>query len=210
MKIQLHKPRVRTRLTRVLTALALTVGALGIGVLGATAASADATVQTLVKTPMSWGPYLSSPYGSIDPGLSFTIKCYVTGDTVSGPYGSENVWDMESVGGDFVPDADVYTGSNSPVVPHCSTALGQIIGDDPVKVLETPGSGQVDSLNLGEKIEIQCYTTSSTSVPGPYGPEDIWDLLTIDANGAIGYMGPMWVPDALVYTGSNSAVVPHC
>jgi hypothetical protein len=55
----------------------------------------------------------------------------------------------------------------------------------------------LDTLRLGEQIEIKCYTTG-TRVSGPYGSENIWDQLTAN------WEGPMFVPDALIYTGSNS------
>jgi hypothetical protein len=147
--------------------------------------------------------------GEIPKGASFNISCYMTGDTVSGPYGPENVWDVTlgspydyAVG--FVPDADVYTGSNSPVVPRCSAAIGTVIGENPVNVSNSPGNGLTyDTLRVGENVAIRCYTTSATSVSGPYGSENIWDQLA-------DWAGEAWVPDALIYTGSNSAVVPHC
>jgi uncharacterized protein YraI len=133
MNIQPHRLRTRSHRARASTAVVLlTLGAFSASLLGATAASADATVHTLVQSPEAYGPYLSSQSGGVAANVYFTISCYVTGDTVTGPYGSENVWDLVSSGpsgyvstGGFVPDADVYTDSDSPVVPHCSTALGK-------------------------------------------------------------------------------------
>jgi len=215
MTTQLHKPWARTRRARALAAASLlAIAALGTGILNATTASADAGAYTLVlDVPEALAPYVSSEIDTIYPQDSeISISCYVTGDTVSGQYGPSNVWDLVSGGtyaidGEFVPDADVYTGSNSPVVPHCSTALGKTIGDDAVNVENSPGGGYLEfELPVGEQVEIQCYTTSSTSVPGPYGTENIWDKLPGDRAGG----SPEWVPDALIYTGSNSAVVPHC
>jgi hypothetical protein len=63
----------------------------------------------------------SSFVGSIDVDTEITISCHLPGDTVTGPYESENGWDMVSGSpdvqvdtGTFVPDAYIYTGSNSP------------------------------------------------------------------------------------------------
>jgi uncharacterized protein YraI len=58
-------------------------------------------------------------------GVKLEIQCYRTGPTVSGPYGSENIWDALTVGyfdgglPAWIPDALVYTGTNSAVVPSC-------------------------------------------------------------------------------------------
>jgi uncharacterized protein YraI len=106
----------------------------------------------------------------------------------------------------FVPDADVYTGSNSPVVPRCSTEPGQTIGGNQVPIYAGPGTNYsyVGPMSSGIKLEIECYSTGTTT-SGPYGSENIWDLITVSA-----FAPQMWIPDALVYTGSNSAVVPHC
>jgi uncharacterized protein YraI len=195
------------------------VGALGATTLDTPAALADPTVHTLVEgTPEAWAPYVSSTSNNLHRNTYITISCYLTGDTVTGPYGSENVWDLVSGGspaggsggdvetGTFVPDADIYTGSNSPVVPRCSTALGQTIGGNQVPLYSGPGTNYtyLGPASSGQLLEIKCYSTG-TPVSGPYGTENIWDLITVT------WFAPaVWVPDALVYTGSNSAVVPHC
>ena len=222
MTTQLHKLTASSPLIRVLAAFALLLGALTVGVFGATGASADASVYALPGgAPESYAPYVASePYnGDIPAGYSFTISCYLTGDTVTGEYGSENVWDLVSSStpgyimyGGFVPDADVYTGSNSPVVPPCSIPVGTAIGTNPVPVMTGAGSGvSLTSLNVGEKVAIRCYTiNNSAPVTGPYGKEYIWDQITEYNGWTVPNGGPSWVPDALIYTGSNSAVVPHC
>jgi uncharacterized protein YraI len=177
-------------------------------------------VHTLVAhAPEAWAPYLASPSGHLTySDFNITISCYLTGDTATGPYGSENVWDEVSGGevsggtglqvGTFVPDADLYTGSNSPIVPPCSTALGQTIGGNPVPAYNGPGTNNtlISNVASGTKLELRCFTTGTT-VSGPYGSENIWDLITV---AYFGLGDQTWVPDALVYTGSNSAVVPHC
>jgi uncharacterized protein YraI len=195
----------------------LIIGALSATVLDTPAARADTTVYTIAEsTPESWAPYLASTTDHLPVDTDITISCYLTGDTVTGLYGSENVWDEVSGGsgansadvetGTFVPDADVYTGSNSPVVPHCSTAFGQTIGGNDVPLYSGPGTNNtyLGFVNSGFGLEIKCYSTGTT-VSGPYGSENVWDLLTVT------WFAPeAWIPDALVYTGSNSPVVPHC
>jgi len=217
MTIQPYEPRDWSRRPRVLAAAALALaGALGVTIVSTPAARADASVYTLVQnTPESWGPYWNDSgfVGSIDADTAITISCYLTGDTVSGPYGSENVWDMVSGSpdaqldtGTFVPDAYIYTGSNSPVVPRCSSALGRILGDVQVTVYNGPGYNHTLTgyVSPGVHVAIKCYSTG-TKVNGPYGSESIWDETTRTSPSSA-----QWVPDALVYTGSNSAVVPHC
>jgi uncharacterized protein YraI len=217
MKLQLHRPRARSRRTWALAAATvMTIGAFSASPLDTTAAYADPTAYTLIQnTPESWGPNwnYSSFVGSIDVDTEITISCYLTGDTVTGPYGSENVWDMVSGSpdvqldtGTFVPDAYIYTSSNSPVVPRCPAALGRILGNVQVTVYGGPGYNyHLDGyVSPGVNVAIKCYSTGTT-VSGPYGSENIWDRTTRTYPASA-----QWVPDALVYTGSNSAVVPHC
>jgi uncharacterized protein YraI len=220
------KPRVTRpgiRRTRTLAAAVLLLaGALGVSLPSASAAQPRTTASgtTLVANlALDWGPNTDSPTGGTiaDAGSSVYIQCYATGQSVSGPYGTENIWDYagpgqpagpDEIGVGWLPDADVYTGSNSAVVPACSSdydaaASGQTIGGT-VTVYDYPGGAAVASIPSGEDVEIQCYTTGP-GVSGPYGSENIWDLL-IDTYYSI----YEYVPDALVYTGSNSAVVPEC
>jgi len=217
MTIQVYKPRARKRYTRMLATLGtIVIGALGAVAVNARAASADPTVHTLVaNTPESWAPHVSDEANTIGPsGTHLTISCYMSGDTVAGPYGPEKAWDLISGGpsnvwkGMFVPDADIYTGSNSPVVPRCpsSWASGRILGNGTEPVYDAPSnlnSIVIDRIASGLHVVIKC-TARTTWYSGPYGRENIWDKLTA-ADGPND-----WVPDALVYTGSNSAVAPQC
>jgi len=54
-------------------------------------------------------------------GASVTILCQTTGSSVTGTYGTSNIWDMISNGG-FVSDAYVYTGSDGTVAHACARA----------------------------------------------------------------------------------------
>ncbi|MFJ3663021.1 peptidase [Streptomyces sp. NPDC090119] len=52
-------------------------------------------------------------------GSSVTISCQTTGTTVSGYYGTSNIWD--NIGsGEFVSDAYVHTGSDGYVAVRCA------------------------------------------------------------------------------------------
>ncbi len=202
-------PVWKQRAKALIAAGAVLLGTLTASALAAPAAHADPTVRALTDINSRWAPYnTASPYGYYYSNNStFAISCYVTGDAVGGPYGTETTWDMVTGDGDFVPDALVYTGSNSVVVPRCSSAVGRAIGNSTVGVYYGPHLNQMTSyysLAVGDRAELRCYTTGD-SVSGPYGSETVWDQVTF----GYGYQ-TYYVPDALIYTGSNSAVVPRC
>lgn len=52
-----------------------------------------------------------------------TIRCYYTGQTITGPYGPTNIWDSiigyQTTTDGVASDAWIYTGSNTPKVPPC-------------------------------------------------------------------------------------------
>ncbi|MGV9278581.1 peptidase [Streptomyces griseosporeus] len=52
-------------------------------------------------------------------GAKVPIFCQTPGTTVTGPYGTTNLWDNIDNGA-FVSDAYVYTGSDGYVAPRCS------------------------------------------------------------------------------------------
>ncbi|MER7761305.1 hypothetical protein [Streptomyces sp. NPDC097619] len=54
------------------------------------------------------------PYDALVP-----VRCQCTGTTVSGPYGTTDIWD-NIANGQFVSDAYVRTGSDGYVAPRCS------------------------------------------------------------------------------------------
>ena len=86
---------------------------------GDTAGGAPGRVNTsgpslLVRT----GPHRTSDVvGSVADGASVTIRCQKRGDTVSGTYGTTDLWDR--VAGGYVSDAYIYTGSDGRVAPTC-------------------------------------------------------------------------------------------
>lgn len=90
----------------------------------ATAATATAAVRYYsvapgVRLKVRSGP--STSYGIVrvlSEGASVPIFCQTPGQTISGPYGTTNVWDNID-DGEYVSDAYVYTGSDGYVAPRC-------------------------------------------------------------------------------------------
>ncbi len=52
-------------------------------------------------------------------GAKVPIFCQTPGTTVSGPYGTSNIWDNID-DGEFVSDTNVHTGSDGYIRPRCS------------------------------------------------------------------------------------------
>lgn len=59
-----------------------------------------------------------SVVGTLANGTSVSISCQTTGTTITGTYGTSNIWNRIG-NGRYVPDAYVYTGSNGRVAPSC-------------------------------------------------------------------------------------------
>ncbi|MEU5692729.1 peptidoglycan DD-metalloendopeptidase family protein [Actinosynnema sp. NPDC020468] len=55
--------------------------------------------------------------GSVADGATVTISCQAKGSTVTGKYGTTDLWDR--IGPGYVSDAYVYTGSDGRVAPDC-------------------------------------------------------------------------------------------
>ncbi|SFI62201.1 hypothetical protein [Amycolatopsis sacchari] len=89
----------------------------------APAMAATGTVHTDSGAPLT---VRSSPstsagaVGTIAEGKSVTIDCQTNGDTVSGKYGTTDIWDHVPASGGYISDAYVYTGSDGRVAPDCS------------------------------------------------------------------------------------------
>ncbi len=80
------------------------------------------------------GPANSYPAGPTHPaGSPIYIVCYVNGQSISGPYGTETVWDLGD-DGYYYSDAWLWTDSNTPVVPACDlktvSVVSQATGGD--------------------------------------------------------------------------------
>jgi len=55
----------------------------------------------------------------LPPGSHVAIFCQRPGESVTGPYGTSNIWDNIATG-EYVADAYVKTGSDGYVAPRCS------------------------------------------------------------------------------------------
>ncbi|WP_338896713.1 SH3 domain-containing protein [Streptomyces sp. TG1A-60] len=90
----------------------------------ATAATVTASVRYYTTAPgirlnVRSGP--STNYGVVRVlagSSTVPIFCQTPGQTISGPYGTSNVWDSIA-DGQYVSDAYVYTGSDGYVAPRC-------------------------------------------------------------------------------------------
>lgn len=90
----------------------------GVGTLAAAVASYPIAPGYRVNVRSGPGTHYSIvrtlPYNSKVP-----INCQKAGQSVSGPYGTSNVWD-NIANGEFVADAYVNTGSDGYVAPRCA------------------------------------------------------------------------------------------
>ncbi|MEU4565327.1 peptidoglycan DD-metalloendopeptidase family protein [Micromonospora sp. NPDC023956] len=89
---------------------------------GCSSGSGSGTVNT-AGSPLTVrsGPGTGySAVGTVADGTRVTIQCQTTGTTVTGTYGTSNIWDRIG-SGRFISDAYVYTGSDGfiPGVPRC-------------------------------------------------------------------------------------------
>ncbi|WP_407701280.1 SH3 domain-containing protein [Tumebacillus algifaecis] len=66
------------------------------------------------------GPGTSySIVGSVANGAQVTIYCQTYGTTVTGTYGTSNIWNRIGTG-QYISDTYVYTGSDGLVAPLCN------------------------------------------------------------------------------------------
>lgn len=64
------------------------------------------------------GPSTSyASVGSVADGARVTILCQTRGQTITGTYGTTDLWDF--IGSGYISDAYVYTGSDGQVAPTC-------------------------------------------------------------------------------------------
>jgi uncharacterized protein YraI len=90
-------------------------------------ASASGTVNTagaplnVRSTPSVNG----TAVGTLADGATITIDCQTYGDTVSGTYGTSNIWDHVPAKSGYASDTYVYTGSDTLVAPLCGGTVAQ-------------------------------------------------------------------------------------
>lgn len=108
--------------------LAVAMAVIGMSLALAAPAFASATGTVITPSGESLnvrsGPGTTySKIGSLPSGTVVTFNCYENGTAVTGPYGTEGIWDQLNSGG-FVSDAWIYTGQNGAVVPLCGPSAG--------------------------------------------------------------------------------------
>jgi uncharacterized protein YraI len=132
------------------------------------------------------------------------IVCYVTGQQIQGPYGTEAIWDL-SDNGWYYSDAWVWTGTNGAAVPACSLKTVSTVSQATTGVNGHTGPGNQypvapnSNKAKGASFQIACYVDGQ-AINGPYGTEAIWDLA----------VGGWYYSDAWLWTGTNGAAVRHC
>ncbi|MFF4270031.1 SH3 domain-containing protein [Streptomyces sp. NPDC001536] len=90
-----------------------------------TAAATTAAVRYYPVAPgvrlnVRSGPATSYPIVRVlSEGAKVAVLCQTPGTTVTGPYGTTNIWDCIS-SGEYVSDAYVNTGSDGYIRPRCA------------------------------------------------------------------------------------------
>jgi uncharacterized protein YraI len=115
--------RVGAGCTRAVTLFATVAVAVAVAVAAGTgtALAATGTVHTDSGEAVNVhsGPHTSAAVvGSVANGASVSISCQTYGDTVTGKYGTSDIWDKIPSG--YITDTYVYTGSDGLVAPLCS------------------------------------------------------------------------------------------
>jgi uncharacterized protein YraI len=101
------------------------IGAAAIALAGVVAAAAPAAATSYTvhtggaalterSAPYTW----STAYGSVANGDTVNVVCQRHGTSVSGTYGTSDIWD-QLANGRFVSDAYVYTGADGMVMDAC-------------------------------------------------------------------------------------------
>ncbi|MEV6841282.1 SH3 domain-containing protein [Streptomyces sp. NPDC051133] len=95
------------------------------GATGEEALTAEAAVRTFAVAPgvrvnVRSGPGTNYNIIRVLPeGSRVPIFCQTSGTTVTGPYGTTNIWDNVN-NGEYVSDAYVHTGSDGYIASHCA------------------------------------------------------------------------------------------
>jgi uncharacterized protein YraI len=209
------------KLLRRLVAGTAALAALGIGVI-AFSSPASASVSGRVITPAGTGLNVRSAPNtsagvlrSVSSGSYVSFNCYVQGEAITGPYGTETLWDQLDDGG-YASDAWIYTGSNSAVVPQCSSPQPPPPpGGNQYRIAWTGGLGVYPrtstsmsaskvspALAEGAVVTISCETTGETVTDTAGYTSSLWDQLDS------GY----YVANVYINTGTNDRTpgVPDC
>lgn len=154
----------------------------------AAAPSLAATGQTIGSSsvPVYSGPGSeNSADGSIPVGTEVSFSCFVAGQDVSGPYGTEDLWDALDSGG-YVSDALIYTGSNSAVAPACPSAqfgtgtypIAWTASAQPMSSPSTGSGADGGVIAAGTLVSLACETTGDTVTDSAGFANSLWDQLS--------------------------------
>ncbi|TVT18322.1 hypothetical protein FNH05_35585 [Amycolatopsis rhizosphaerae] len=114
--------RSRT-LKRMAAAIAMTAAAVLAGAAPALAAAGTVHTDSGLPLTVRAAPSTSaSAVGSVANGTAVTIGCQSNGETVTGKYGTSDIWDYLPASNGYVSDTYVYTGSDGRVAPDCAGA----------------------------------------------------------------------------------------
>ncbi|HEV7979308.1 hypothetical protein [Amycolatopsis sp.] len=112
---------LRSKITRTLGTLAAAAAIVLAGATPALAATGTVNTDSGIAVTVRSSPSTSaSAVGTIASGTAVTIDCQATGTTVTGKYGTSDVWDHVPSAGGYVSDTYVYTGSDGRVAPDCA------------------------------------------------------------------------------------------
>jgi uncharacterized protein YraI len=77
----------------------------------------DSGAAVTVRSAPSTG---GGSVGTVASGAAITIDCQANGSTVTGKYGTSDIWDHVPAKGGYVSDTYVYTGSDGRIAPNCA------------------------------------------------------------------------------------------
>lgn len=118
----MNRDRVWLRRTLQSAGAAFAASAAAVFLLVSPAAAATGVVHTDSGASLNIrsGPHTTSTIvGSVADGTTISFNCQTHGDTVTGKYGTSDIWDHVSTG--YVSDTYVYTGSDGLVAPLCGS-----------------------------------------------------------------------------------------
>lgn len=157
-----------------------------LGVLLATSPTAQAAIS-MATTYKSYSAHIrsgpSTAYAilrSVAPGgYSLGINCWVSGQSIAGPYATSSIW-YTVEGGGYVSDAMIITGSNAPVTPMCGTSTAGYAlpfpGGTTHKINQTYGAGTFSHSNA--------YNSTAVDWDANYG-----EAVVASAAGRISFEG---------------------
>jgi uncharacterized protein YraI len=117
----------------------------------------DSGAPLTVRSSPSTG---ASSAGTVADGAAVDIDCQTTGETVTGKYGTSNIWDH--VPGGYITDTYVYTGSDGRIAPDCTD-----VPTPPASTCTTSGLGDPNTCAQAvTKAKLRVHTNNDPSYDG--------------------------------------------